>query len=65
MNNLQDVCVCVSCEDSDQPGHPRSMIRVSACAQWVASSQAKGTKSCSFLTCVRNDTGLSTFGLQG
>ena len=28
--------VCASSEDSDQPGHPPSLIRVFACAQWVA-----------------------------
>ena len=27
---------CVPSEDSDQPGHPPSLIRVFACAQWVA-----------------------------
>ena len=56
MNNLQDKCV--SCKDSDQPRYPPSMIRVSVCAQWVASSQAKGTQSASFLTCVRNEVDL-------
>ena len=56
MNNLQDKCV--SCKDSDQPRYPHSMIRVSVCAQWVASSQAKGTQSTSFLTCVRNEVDL-------
>ena len=27
---------CASSEDSDQPGHPPSLIKVFACAQWVA-----------------------------
>ena len=27
---------CEPSEDSDQPGHPPSLIRVFACAQWVA-----------------------------
>ena len=27
---------CAPSEDSDQPGHPPSLNRVSACAQWVA-----------------------------
>ena len=27
---------CASSEDSDQPGHPPSLMRVFACAQWVA-----------------------------
>ena len=27
---------CAPSEDSDQPGHPPSLIRVFACAQWVA-----------------------------
>ena len=27
---------CAPSEDSDQPGHPSSLIRVFACAQWVA-----------------------------
>ena len=27
---------CAPNEDSDQPGHPPSLIRVFACAQWVA-----------------------------
>ena len=27
---------CAPREDSDQPGHPLSLIRVFACAQWVA-----------------------------
>ena len=26
---------CVHCEDSDQPEHSPSLIRVFACAQWV------------------------------
>ena len=27
---------CASSEDSDQPAHPPSLIRVFACADWVA-----------------------------
>ena len=27
---------CAPTEDSDQPGHPLYLIRVFACAQWVA-----------------------------
>ena len=27
---------CAPSEDSDQPGHPPSLIRVFACLQWVA-----------------------------
>ena len=27
---------CAPSEDSDQPGHPPSLIRVFACTQWVA-----------------------------
>ena len=27
---------CAPSEDSDQPGHPPSLIRVLLCAQWVA-----------------------------
>ena len=29
-------CGCAPSEDSDQPGHPPSLIRVFACAQWEA-----------------------------
>ena len=31
---------CVPCEDSDQPGHPPSLIRVSLYTQWVAQDQS-------------------------
>ena len=30
----------VPSEDSDQPGHPPSLIRVSLCSQWVAKDQS-------------------------
>ena len=36
-------------EDSDQPGHPSSLIRVFACAQWV-------TKDPSFLRVDSDDS---------
>ena len=41
--------VCAPSEDSDQPGHPPSLIRVLACAQWVA-------KDPSFLRADREDS---------
>ena len=31
---------CAPSEDSDQPVHPPSLIRVFACAQWVAKDQS-------------------------
>ena len=34
MTNKQNGCA--PSEDSDQPGHPPSVIRFFACAQWVA-----------------------------
>ena len=40
---------CAPSEDSDQPGHPSSLITVFACAQWVA-------KNPSFLHADREDS---------
>ena len=31
-----NILTCAPSEDSDQPGHPTSLIGVFACAQWVA-----------------------------
>ena len=34
--DITNKMACAPSEDSDQPGHPPSLIRSSLCAEWVA-----------------------------